>query len=75
MIMMIVAELGAFVLSIYDCQSAMDSLITLFHVSGNITSRKNTTIHQVTTVLATSKNVLLPGHNHMLTTGTDDMIL
>ena len=23
-------------------------------------------------MLATSKNVLFPGHNHMLTTGTDD---
>ena len=30
------------------------------------------TIHQVTTLLATSKNVLFPGHNHLLTTGTDD---
>ena len=26
----------------------------------------------VTTMLATSKNVLFPGHNHLLTTGTDD---
>ena len=26
------------------------------------------TIHQVTTMLATSKNVPFPGHNHMLTT-------
>ena len=36
--------------------------------------RKNTTTHQVTTMLATSKNVVLvfPGHNHLLTTGTDD---
>ena len=34
--------------------------------------RKNTTIHKVTTMLATSKNVLFPGHNHVLTTGTDD---
>ena len=32
---------------------------------------KNATIHQVTTMLATSK-VLFPGHNHLLTTGTDD---
>ena len=29
-------------------------------------------IHQVTTMLATSKNVLFPGHNYLLTTGTDD---
>ena len=25
--------------------------------------------------IATSKNVLFPGHNHLLTTGTDDLIL
>ena len=36
------------------------------------TTQKNPTIHQVTTMLATSKNVLLPGHTHLLTTGTDD---
>ena len=33
------------------------------------------TIHQVTTMLATSKNVLFPGHNPLLTTGTDDPTL
>ena len=33
---------------------------------------KKATIHQVTTMLATSENVLFPGHNHPLTTGTDD---
>ena len=30
------------------------------------------TIHQVTTMLATSKNALISDHNHLLTTGTDD---
>ena len=30
------------------------------------------TIHQVTAMLTTSKNVLFPGYNHLLTTGTDD---
>ena len=34
--------------------------------------RKKATIHLVTTMLVTSKNVLFPGHNHLLTTGTDD---
>ena len=36
-----------------------------------------TTIHlvQVTTMLATSKDVLFPGHSHLLTTGTDDPTL
>ena len=29
-------------------------------------------MHQVTTVLGTSKKVLFPGHNHLLFTGTDD---
>ena len=33
--------------------------------------RKKATIHRVTIMLATSKNVLFPGHNHLLTTGTD----
>ena len=33
---------------------------------------QNATIHQVPTMLATSKNVLLTGHNNLLTTGTDD---
>ena len=33
---------------------------------------KIATIDQVTTMLATSKNVLFPGHNHLLTTGVDD---
>ena len=34
--------------------------------------RAKATIHHVTTMLATSTNVLFPGHNHLLTTGTDD---
>ena len=33
------------------------------------------TIHQVTTMLATSKNILFPGHNHLLTTGANDPTL
>ena len=36
---------------------------------------KQATIHQVTTMLATCKNVLFPGHNHLLTTCSDDLIL
>ena len=34
---------------------------------------KKNTIHQVTTMPATSKNVLFPGHNHLLTTSTGDL--
>ena len=33
---------------------------------------KKATIYQVTTMLATSENILFPGHNHLLTTGTDE---
>ena len=32
---------------------------------------KKATIHQVTTMLVTSKHVLFLGHNHLLTIGTD----
>ena len=35
--------------------------------------RKKATVQQITTMLSTSENVLFPGHNHMLTTGTDDL--
>ena len=34
--------------------------------------RKKATIHQVTIMLDTSKNVLYPGHNHLVTTGSND---
>ena len=37
-------------------------------------TKKNPTIHQITTMLATSK-VLIPGHNHLLAMGTDDPLL
>ena len=39
------------------------------------TAQKKVTIHQVTTMFATSKNVLFPGHNHLPTTGPDDSTL
>ena len=34
--------------------------------------RKKSTIHHVTTILATSKNVRFPGHSHLFTTSIDD---
>ena len=43
-------------------------------VFNNISAQKST-IHQVTTMLATSKNVLFPGYNHLLTTSSDDNLL
>ena len=36
---------------------------------------KKATIYQITTTIATSRNVLIPGHNHLLTPGTDDRTL
>ena len=39
------------------------------------TVSKKATIHQITTMQATSKNVLFPGPNHLLTTGTDNLTL
>ena len=36
------------------------------------TQRKKAIMHQVSTMLDASKNVLFPGHNHLLTIGTDD---
>ena len=41
-------------------------------ISQNSILCKKATIHQVITMLATSKNVLNPGHNHLLTIHTDD---
>ena len=40
-----------------------------------ISLRKKAIIHDVTTMLATSKYVLFPGHKRLLTTGTDDRTL
>ena len=33
---------------------------------------KKATVHQLSTMLFISENVLFPGRNHMLTTGADD---
>ena len=41
----------------------------------HLTVVKKVTIHQVTTMLVTSKNVLFPGHNHLLRIDTDDPTL
>ena len=40
----------------------------------NLALGKKATIHKVTIMLSTSKNVLFPGHN-LLTTGADDQTL
>ena len=54
----------------------MDLKLAIFNLRKHIknieiTQCKKATIHQLTA----SKNVLFPGHNHMLTTSTDDPIL
>ena len=49
----------------------------IMHVAGScftFTAQK-ATIHQETTMLATSKNLLFPGRNYLLTTGADDPTL
>ena len=48
----------------------MKCLVTFKHQS---TLRKKAAIYQVTAMLATSKNVLYPGHNHLLTTSADNL--
>ena len=53
--------------SLMDSQMEEELLVQIVLALG-----KKVTIHQVTTMLATSKNVILPRHNHLLTTGTDD---
>ena len=47
-------------------------LVTCVRASGKPPLRKQAIVHQVTTMLATSKYVLFPGHNYLLTTGPDD---
>ena len=41
----------------------------------SLPQHKKATIHQLITMPATSKNVLFPGHNHLLTTDADDPTL
>ena len=45
---------------------------SFFTQTSVVTLGKKATIHQLTTMLSTSKNVRFPGHKHLLTTGTDD---
>ena len=44
----------------------------LVKINPSFTVPKSHYIHQLTIMLATSKNVLFPGPNHLLTTGADD---
>ena len=39
---------------------------------GRVTLHKIASIHQIIIMLATSENGLFPGHDYLVTTGTDD---
>ena len=49
-----------------------EKVVQTLHARQYMSQCKKGTIHQITTMLATSKNVLFPGHNYLLTTGADD---
>ena len=40
-----------------------------------VSTGQKATIHQLTTILSTSTNVLYSRHNHLLTTGADNPLL
>ena len=61
-------ECEEFRVSALDPQCARETPLLL-------TQHKKAIIHQVTTMLSTSKNVLFPCHNHLLTTGSDNLTL
>ena len=44
--------------------------IVILDTHGRIDTSQKATIHQLTTMLSISENVLYPGHNHLLTTDT-----
>ena len=50
------------------------SLMLRLIITKEMRNRLSVELH-VTTMLATSENVLFPDHNHLLTTGTDDPLL
>ena len=54
------------------CISCMISFHAKYAETAEVLLSKKAAIHQLTTMLATSKKVLFPGHNYLLTTGTDD---
>ena len=52
-----------------DCWMGWKFLNDKYHKeTGVLYTAQKATIHQVTTMQATSKNILFPGHNHLLTT-------
>ena len=57
-------------LILFNYLSSLPKLNSIYHFNAHV--QKKATIHQVTTMLATSKNVIFAGHNHLQTTGADD---
>ena len=53
----------------------LDQPSVCFSSTRRVSQRIKATIHQLATMLCTSKNVLFPGHNHLLTTRADDPTL
>ena len=59
----------------------LKSKVNSYHITpsqsplAEVRLHKQATIHQVTTMLATSKNVLFPGHKYLLTTGANHWTL
>ena len=58
--------------TVWNLIPTADHMYHWCHIPSCLTLRKKATIHHVITMLATSKNVLFPCHNHLLTTGTDN---
>ena len=46
----------------------LEHLASRMSLNHSLPQRKNNTIHQLTTILSTSKNVLFAGHNQLLIT-------
>ena len=57
----------------YDSLCLIKFSIFIMHISVSLWMAQGpkATIHQLTTMLSTSKNVQFSGHNHLLTTSTD----
>ena len=70
---MICDTVNWFLFKVIMCQIVSEMYFKLWYVVFNYYMEKKNTIHQVTTMLSTSKNVLFPGPNHLLTTGADEL--
>ena len=60
---------------LYHTNAKSTEYLSTSDIFSMYTLDKEATIHQLTTMLSTSKNVQFPGHNHLLATGADDPII